>query len=85
MLSSCRSPSPKVESALKKQLIETPNFPSYDGIDLKILGSVAIVLAPRSNSFCLMLEVTFKIGIKIKSYIRKKQETHYSFKIIKLK
>ena len=54
---------PQAERQLKKSVPFTLLFPSKEGRLLKFLGSVAIVFAPFSRSFCLYLDTTMYLNL----------------------
>ena len=54
---------PQAERQLKKSVPFTLLFPSKEGRLLKFLGSVAIVFAPFSRSFCLYLDTTMYVNL----------------------
>ena len=49
---------PIESNALKKSFVCTLDAPSKDGRDLNKRGSVAIVFAPFSKSFCFIFDIT---------------------------
>ena len=57
---------PQAERQLKKSVPFTLLFPSKDGRLLKFRGSVAIVFAPFSRSFCLYLDTTILVNFLLK-------------------